>query len=128
MNTKEYAILANEERLDPVPNDWSFKTSLDIQIRLHGASSLEQKQMFTNISELVKKTRFHQYRAGQSFNSGMQRTSTDQRLTWYKSCRDVYRQFLKGAKEGDSKEDFELPFFYIFNSTCLALFRHQNGK
>lgn len=35
LNTKEYE-LSNADGIDPLPQDWSFKTSLDIQIRLHG--------------------------------------------------------------------------------------------
>lgn len=37
LNTKEYVITAAND--DPVPNDWSFKTSLDIQVRLQGTYS-----------------------------------------------------------------------------------------
>ena len=63
-------------------------------------------------------------------SQGFQRPPIEQsKLNWFKSCRDAYRQFLDGSKEkDDASREFDLPFFYMFNSTWMALFRYQNGK
>lgn len=55
----------------------------------------------------------------------------DQKQTWIKSCLDVYRKFLNydiNEEQKGSDNDVDRPYFYIFNSTFMALFRYRNGK